>query len=72
VLPSLATDAGPGAVVFVLERFGPGTVHPADRDWAEALTAACRRHDVSVRGIYSATTAGVHRLSKGTRRDGAL
>ncbi len=62
VLPALTTDAGPGAVVFVLERFGPGTVHPADRDWAEALMAVCRGHDVSVRGVFLATGAGVQRL----------
>lgn len=62
LLPALATDAGPGSVVFVLERFGPATVHPADRDWAEALVAMCGARGVVQRGVFTATSAGVVRL----------
>ncbi|WP_018333451.1 hypothetical protein [Actinomycetospora chiangmaiensis] len=61
-LPGLSTAAGPGSVVFVLERFGPATVHPADRDWAEALVAMCEARGVVQRGVFTATSAGVVRL----------
>ncbi|WP_433798552.1 hypothetical protein [Actinomycetospora sp. CA-084318] len=61
-LPALTTDAGPGSIVFVLERFGPATVHPADRDWAEALVAMCAARGVVQRGVFTATSAGVVRL----------
>ncbi|GAA4839099.1 hypothetical protein GCM10023201_30660 [Actinomycetospora corticicola] len=62
MLPRLGTAAGPGSVVFVLERFGPATVHPADRDWAEALVAMCEARGVVQRGVFTATSAGVVRL----------
>ena len=61
-VPELATDAGPGSVVFVSERFGPHEVVPADRDWAEALERACLRAGVVSRGTYASTRSGVLRV----------
>ncbi len=61
-LPALATDSGPGSVVFVSERFGPTGVVPADRDWADALAAVCDRSGVLLRGVFSSTRGGVRRL----------
>jgi hypothetical protein len=61
-LPDLATDTGPGSVVFVRERLGRPDVLPADRAWAEALTRMCRRRGVVLRGVYLVTPAGTRRL----------
>ncbi|MEJ2871291.1 hypothetical protein WCD74_26275 [Actinomycetospora sp. OC33-EN08] len=61
-VPRLATASGPGSVVLVLERFGPATVHPADRDWADALTRTCAEHDVVLRGFFVAASGGVVRV----------
>ena len=62
VLPDLATDMGPGSVVFVRERLGPADVRAADRTWADALVAMCREHDVVLRGIYLVTPTATGRL----------
>jgi hypothetical protein len=61
-LPDLATDGGPGSVVFVRERLGPDTVLPADRAWAEALGAMCRSRDIALRGIHLSTRGAVRRM----------
>lgn len=58
----LATDAGPGSVVLVLERRGGEHVTPEDREWAAALAAMCLRVDVVLRGVYRNTRRGVRRL----------
>lgn len=62
VLPDLATDAGPGSVVFVWERLGPDTLLPADRAWAEALAAMCGRLGIRSRGFHLSTPGRVRRL----------
>ena len=62
VLPDLATDMGPGSVVLVRERLGPGTVLAADRAWADALATMCRARDVVLRGIYLVTPTATRPL----------
>jgi hypothetical protein len=58
----LATDAGPGAVVLTFERIGTDTVLPADREWAAALTTACGRAGIALRGLFLSTAGGVRGL----------
>lgn len=62
VLPDLATDAGPGSVVFVRERLGRDGVLPDDRVWAEVLATMCRAHGIVHRGVYLSTPGGVRAL----------
>ena len=62
-LPDLATDRGPGSVVFVRERLGPDGVLPTDRVWAEVLQTMCRARRVVLRGVYLATPREVRPLS---------
>ena len=62
VLPGLATDMGPGSVVFVRERLGPAHVLAADRAWADALATMCRARDVVLRGIYLVTPTATRPL----------
>ena len=69
-LPELATDAGPGSVVFVRERLGPDEVIPADRAWAETLTAMCRRFAIPSRGIHLSTPGRVQRMARGPEAGG--
>ena len=63
VLPGLATATGVGSVVFVRERLGPDGVLPADRAWAEALTAMCRKREVRHRGVHLSTRRRTQRIS---------
>ena len=62
-LPRLATDTGVGSVVFVRERFGPDSVLPADRAWAEALTTMCRNRGIRHRGVHLSTRRRTQRIS---------
>jgi hypothetical protein len=62
-VPDLATDTGPGSVVFVLERLGDERVTSADRAWVQALTKACGDVRVAARGVYRSTPDGVRRLA---------
>jgi hypothetical protein len=62
-VPDLATDTGPGSVVFVLERLGDERVTPDDRAWVQALSGMCEDVGVVARGVYRSTKAGVRRLS---------
>jgi hypothetical protein len=62
VLPDLATDAGPGSVVFVRERLGPDDLVPADLVWAGALGAMCMSRSIPLRGIHLSTPGAVRRL----------
>jgi hypothetical protein len=62
-VPDLATDAGPGSVVFVLERLGDERVTSVDRAWVEALTKTCGDVRVAARGVYRSTPDGVRRLA---------
>lgn len=58
----LATPAGPGSVVVVLER--PGSAVPDRDDWAwtRALLDACGRSVTGVLGVFLSTSRGVQRL----------
>ncbi len=58
----LATDRGPGSVIFTRERTGNDAVIPLDRAWADALADACRTAGVVLRGVYLSTSGGVQRL----------
>ncbi|MDN5749017.1 MAG: hypothetical protein L0H64_10965 [Pseudonocardia sp.] len=58
----LATDLGPGSVILTLERRGPDSTLPQDREWAQALTDACIAGRVELRGIFLSTRGGVRRL----------
>ena len=58
----LATDRGPGSVIFTRERTGNDAVIPLDRAWADALADACRAAGVVLRGVYLSTSGGVQRL----------
>jgi len=58
----LATDRGPGAVIFTRERRGSEEACPLDRAWAAALAKVCRKADVGLRGVYLSTPGGVQRL----------
>lgn len=60
VMPALATDAGAGAVVFVLERRGPDVATATDEAWADHLGAMSA--DVTVDGVYLSAPGGVRRL----------
>ena len=60
VLPELATDRGPGSVVFVLERLDVAPVLDADR-WADALVRTCERSDLAHRGVFLSTPDAVRR-----------
>jgi hypothetical protein len=62
-LPDLATDAGPGSVVFVRERLGPNDVLRVDRVWAEVLATMCRSRRIALRGVYLATPGATRKLS---------
>jgi hypothetical protein len=62
-VPDLATDTGPGSVVFVLERLGDERVTSVDRAWVEALTKTCGDVRVAARGVYRSTPDGVRRLA---------
>lgn len=59
----IATSAGPGSVIFVLERAGSDTVLPGDLEWAGALRLAGRHADIATRGIFLSTDAGVRPLT---------
>jgi hypothetical protein len=61
-LPDLATQAGPGSVVFVRERLGPDDPVAADLAWAAALGAMCRSRGIPVRGIHLSTPGAVRRM----------
>jgi hypothetical protein len=63
IAPDLATDTGPGSVIFVLERLGNARVTPDDRAWARALSATCSEVGVGTRGVYRSTPDGVRRLT---------
>lgn len=65
VMPALATDAGAGAVVFVVERPGPDAATDGDERWADHLSAM--PDDVTVDGVYLSAPGGVRRL-RGMRR----
>jgi hypothetical protein len=62
-VPDLATDAGSGAVVFVLERLGDERVTSDDRAWVQALSGMCGSVGVVMRGIYRSTPDGLRRLA---------
>lgn len=62
ILPDLATDMGPGSVVLIRERLGPERVLPADRVWAEALSAMCLARGVVQRGVYLVTPRSTKQL----------
>jgi hypothetical protein len=62
VAPDLATDSGPGSVIFVLERLGDERVTPDDQAWVQALSGMCKDVGVTGRGVYRSTRAGVRRL----------
>ena len=63
IVPDLATDTGPGSVVLVRERLGPGDVLGSDRTWARALATMCRARDVVLRGIYLVTPTDTRTLA---------
>jgi hypothetical protein len=58
----LATDAGPGSVILTFERIGTDAVLPADREWADALTAVCGRAGIALRGLFLSSDARVRSL----------
>lgn len=60
VMPMLATTAGAGAVVLVLERRGPHVATADDERWAAQLATGCG--DVVLDGVYLSTPGGVRRL----------
>jgi hypothetical protein len=62
LVDQLATDAGPGSCVFVLERLGPVRVGAADEEWTEALVGAATGAGLGSLGVFSSTTAGIRRL----------
>ncbi|MEJ2864629.1 hypothetical protein [Actinomycetospora flava] len=59
---SLATDAGPGACLFALERFGPRETDAADEDWARALHGAASGAGLGTVGVFLSTPDGVRRI----------
>lgn len=59
VADALATPAGPGSAVFVLERTGPATGEVA---WREALATVCEDAGLDLLGVFTATAGGVHRV----------
>ncbi|GAA4926813.1 hypothetical protein EV188_10844 [Actinomycetospora succinea] len=58
----LATDAGPGACLFALERFGPRETGPADEEWARALHGAASGAGLGTVGVFLSTPDGVRRV----------
>jgi hypothetical protein len=58
----LATDRGPGAVIFTRERRGSDDPSPLDHAWAAALAEMCRAAGVALRGVYLSTPCGVQRV----------
>ncbi|HEY4006379.1 MAG TPA: hypothetical protein VGM60_14505 [Pseudonocardia sp.] len=65
----LATSAGPGSVVFVLERAGSDTVLPGDLEWAGALRLAGRQAEVATRAVFLSTDAGVRPLAAASNKE---
>lgn len=59
----LRTEAGPGSVLFTLERLGRRDIEPGDRIWATGLAEVCRSAGVRLRGVFASTPAGVRRVS---------
>jgi hypothetical protein len=62
MLPDLTTPAGVGSVVFVRERRGADYVLPADRAWADALVAMCRKRGIRMRGVHLSTPRRTQRV----------
>jgi hypothetical protein len=60
----LATDRGPGSVVFTLERTGVDAIMPADREWSDALRVACAHRQVALRGVFLSSDSGVRRMDR--------
>lgn len=58
----LDTPNGSGSVFFTLERLGADAVLPTDRAWLDALTDACAKVPVRLRGVFLSTPGGVRRL----------
>lgn len=58
----LATEAGPGACLFALERFGPRETGPADEQWAQALHGAASGAGLGTVGVFLSTPDGVRRV----------
>ena len=59
---TLATDAGPGACLFALERLGPTATGDADEEWARALHGAATGAGLGTIGVFLSTPAGVRRV----------
>jgi hypothetical protein len=59
----LATEAGPGSVIFALERLGADEVLAPDREWSDMLRVACARKGVELRGVFLSSDGGVRRIS---------
>jgi hypothetical protein len=59
---SLRTPAGPGSVIFAVERTGPDVVRPLDREWSNALRVACAHAGIGLSGVFLSTAGGVRRL----------
>ncbi|MEJ2887603.1 hypothetical protein [Actinomycetospora aeridis] len=58
----LATDAGPGACLFTLERLGPRETAPGDEEWARALHGAASAAGLGTVGVFLSTPDGVRRV----------
>lgn len=50
---------GGGSLIFVRERPGGEILNRTDLDWAAALTSACERGDVALRGLLLSHDGGV-------------
>jgi hypothetical protein len=59
---ALATAAGPGSCVFVLERLGHAETGRDDEEWAEALDGAAAGAGLGMLGVFLSTPAGVRRV----------
>ena len=62
LVDQLATPAGSGSCVFVLERFGPGATQSYDEQWADALVGAAAGAGLGSLGVFTSTREGVRRV----------
>ncbi|GAA4781652.1 hypothetical protein GCM10023200_13790 [Actinomycetospora chlora] len=58
----VATAAGPGSCVFVLERLGPAEIGRDDEEWAAALDGAATGAGLGTLGVFLSTPSGVRRV----------
>lgn len=60
--PEIATGAGPGTVIFTLERPGGEEILPLDHEWRDALRVTCSHARVAFGGMYLASDTGVRQI----------